>query len=100
MIIVSGEFAFEPGKDDEVRAAMIDVMNETAKEAGCIQYRFYRDVEHPDRYHVYEEWESKDHLKAHGASAHMATYRAALQAIGVKKRDVKMMETTGEPRQL
>lgn len=92
MIVVAGEFAFTPGKDDEVRAAMIDMMNETAKEAGCIQYRFYRDVEHADRYHVYEEWETDAHLADHAASAHMQTFRAALGKIGVAKRDVKKME--------
>ena len=99
MIIVSGEFAFTPGKDDEVRAAMIDMMTETAKEAGCIHYRFYRDVEHSDRYHVYEEWETNAHLDAHAASAHMAVFREALGEIGVLKRDVKKMET-GESTKL
>ena len=96
MIIVSGEFIFEPGQDDAVRAAMIDMMNETAKEDGCLHYRFYRDVEHPDRYHVYEEWESASHLGAHANSAHMGIFREALAKIGVVKRDVKMMEAGEE----
>ena len=92
MIVVAGEFAFTPGQDEAVRAAMIDMMNETAKEAGCIHYRFYRDVEHPDRYHVYEEWETDAHLAAHAASAHMGSFREALGKIGVVKRDVKKMK--------
>jgi len=92
MIVVSGEFEFEPGHDDAVRAAMIDMMNATAKEAGCLHYRFYRDVENPARYHVYEEWESGAHLGAHAKSAHMAAFREALGKIGVRMRDVKMME--------
>ena len=58
MLVVTGEFRFEPGKDDALRAAMVDMMNESAKEAGCHHYRFYRDVENPEVYRVYEEWES------------------------------------------
>jgi len=99
MIVVSGEFEFEPGQDDAVRVAMIDMMNETAKEDGYIHYRFYRDVENPERYHVYEEWESTAHLGAHAKSAHMAAFRAALGEIGVRMRDVKMMEA-GEAKEL
>ena len=99
MIIVSGEMEFEPGQDDAVRSAMIAMMNETAKEDGYIHYRFYRDVENAERYHVYEEWESKAHLGAHAKSAHMATFREALGKIGVKMRKVKMMEA-GEAKEI
>ena len=92
MIVVTGEFRFAEGKDDDVRAAMVDMMNETAKEAGCLHYRFYRDVEHPDRYRVYEEWESDAHLADHAASAHMQVFRGRLKEIGVVSRKVKKME--------
>jgi quinol monooxygenase YgiN len=92
MIVVTGEFRFQPGKDDAVRAAMVDMMNETAKEAGCLQYRFYRDVENPDAYRVYEEWESDAHLADHAASEHMKVFRGRLKEIGVVSRDVKKME--------
>ncbi len=92
MLVVTGEFRFEPGKDDAVRAAMVDMMNESAKEAGCHHYRFYRDVENPEIYRVYEEWESDQHLADHGASAHMKEFRGRLKEIGVVSRDVKKME--------
>jgi quinol monooxygenase YgiN len=92
MIVVTGEFRFQPGKDDAVRAAMVVMMNETAKEAGCLHYRFYRDVENPDAYRVYEEWESDAHLADHAASEHMKVFRGRLKEIGVVSRDVKKME--------
>lgn len=92
MIIVAGIFEFTPGHDDAVRAAMIDMMNESAKEDGCHHYRFYRDVETPSIYHVYEEWESDAHLAAHAASDHMKVFRAALGEIGVVNRDVHKRE--------
>jgi quinol monooxygenase YgiN len=92
MIIVTGEFRFEPGKDHAVRAAMVDMMNETAREAGCQHYRFYRDVEHADHYRVYEEWDSEAHLADHAASEHMKVFRGRLKEIGVVSREVKKME--------
>ena len=81
MIVISGEMEFEPGNDDAIRDAMVIMMAESAKEDGCIHYRFYRDVGNPEVYHVYEEWESGAHLKAHAESAHMADYRAKLGEI-------------------
>ena len=92
MIVVTGEFRFQPGKDEAVRAAMVDMMNMTAKEAGCLHYRFYRDVEHPEHYRVYEEWESARHLADHAASAHMKVFRGRLGEIGVVSRKVKKMD--------
>lgn len=92
MIVVTGEYRFAEGSDDAVRAAMIDMMSETAKEAGCLHYRFYRDVEKPEIYHVYEEWESEAHLADHADSAHMEVFRARLKEIGVVSRKVKKMQ--------
>src|SRR5690606_1326043 len=92
MIVVTGEFRFAEGSEDAVRAAMIDMMNETAKEAGCLHYRVYRDVGTPEVYRVYEEWESDKHLADHAASAHMQVFRARLKEIGVVSRRVKKMD--------
>lgn len=92
MIVISGEFVFAEGSDAAVRAAMLDMMAETQKEAGCLTYRFYRDLVDPARYHVYEEWESDAHLADHAASAHMKVYRGRLKEIGVVSRRVKKME--------
>jgi quinol monooxygenase YgiN len=92
MIVVTGEMRFAEGRDEDIREAMIDMMDETAKEAGCLHYRFYRDVQNPGVYRVYEEWESDAHLADHAASAHMQVFRARLKEIGVASRRVKKME--------
>ncbi len=92
MIVVSGEFQIAPNDIDAARTAMIAMAAETAKEAGCIHYRFYQDIEFPDRLHVYEEWESDDHLSAHAASAHMQVFRGVMGSLNVISRHVKKME--------
>lgn len=92
MLVVTGEFRFNEGKDQALHAAMVDMMNESNKEAGCHHYRFYRDVENPSIYRVYEEWESEKHLADHAASEHMKVFRGRLKEIGVVSRKVKKME--------
>jgi len=92
MIIVTGTFELPPAGLAAAQAAAIEMMRETAKEDGCIVYRFYQDIEHPHIFRVYEEWASDAHLAAHAQTPHMATFRAALQKIGLIARDVKKME--------
>ncbi|MEM9060729.1 MAG: putative quinol monooxygenase [Pseudomonadota bacterium] len=92
MIVISGIIEVNPGHVEQARAATLAMMTESGKEDGCIQYRFYQDVEHAHLFHVYEEWESSAHLKAHAESAHMQVFRAAMGELDVKSRDVKMIE--------
>ncbi|XDA99552.1 antibiotic biosynthesis monooxygenase [Sulfitobacter sp. LCG007] len=81
----------------EVPAERVDAMKDAAatmaratrEEEGCFDYAFWQDVETPTRFRVYEEWRDIDCLKAHGATRHMANWRAALDGIGVVSRDIK-----------
>ena len=81
MIIVTGIFPINPKKRAEAVAALNIAVAATEQEAGCITYRFYEDIDAPCRFHVYEEWESAEHLAAHGKSAHIAELRAAMPNI-------------------
>ncbi|MEM7189091.1 MAG: putative quinol monooxygenase [Pseudomonadota bacterium] len=92
MICVAGEMVIAEKDIEAARAAAIDMMDETAKEDGCIHYRFYQDVQHPTKFHVYEEWESPAHLAAHAKSDHMKVFRAALSELTVESRDIAMFE--------
>ena len=65
MIVVTGTIELDAGNADSAVEHAIEVMRETALEDGCIYYRFYRDLENPALFRVYEEWESDAHLAAH-----------------------------------
>lgn len=92
MIVISGFIEINPDHIAQARAATLAMMTESGKEDGCIRYRFYQDVEYAHMFHVYEEWESAAHLKAHAESAHMKVFRTAMGELDVKSRDVKMIE--------
>lgn len=96
MIVISGFIEINPDHIEQARAAVLPMMTESGKEDGCIRYRFYQDVEHGHLFHVYEEWETGAHLKAHGESAHMKVFRAAMGELDVKSRDVKMIKVDPE----
>ena len=92
MIVVTGTMELKPEGIEKARAAAIDMMTETRKEAGCHVYEFSQLIENPNCFRVYEEWESLDHLIAHSKAPHMGVFRAALGEVGVVSRDIVRME--------
>lgn len=86
MIVISGTLTYDPASEDLVRGACVTVAESTRREAGCISYEFFADLTGPGRVHVFEEWESDEALAVHGASDHIAAFRAALGGAGMKSR--------------
>ena len=87
MIVVQGDFVYQPGTREQAIAAMITVQQAVQHEAGCLRYNFYADLEDPNKFIVYEEWESQAHLDAHGSAEnpppHMVAFREANAGIRV-----------------
>ena len=95
MIVVQGDFVIKAGKRDEAIAAMVAVQTAVERdEAGCIRYTFYADLEDPQKFIVYEEWETKAHLAAHGSQEnpppHMVAFRQAMADVR-ESADVRFM---------
>jgi len=85
MIHVVAIIKAKPGKRDAILEAFRANVPAVHAEAGCIEYGPAVDAEGAggfqtqfgaDTFVVIEKWESLDHLKAHGASPHMAAYGA------------------------
>jgi len=89
MIIVQGWIRLAPGGVEKMRAAIITLMADTQREAGCISYVLSADLAEPDLLRVAEIWDGKDALKAHAAAPHAAAFGAALRDAGVEGMNVK-----------
>jgi len=68
--------------------AMQWMMEETAKEDGCISYTMSSDFADPTRIHLFEEWESDEHIQAHFVAPHMAVFREKLSKLGPIERSI------------
>ena len=85
MIHVIAIITAKPGNREAILEAFRANMPAVHAEDGCIEYGPAIDtadagrIQTPfgsDAFVVLEKWESLDHLKAHGASPHMAAYAA------------------------
>jgi quinol monooxygenase YgiN len=92
MIIVTGTFELPDNRVEDMKTAAAAMVAETVKEEGCIEYQFWQSIISPTTFRVYEEWESHEHLEAHFATPHMATFRAKLGGFGEFTRQVKKVE--------
>jgi quinol monooxygenase YgiN len=99
MILIIGHLKIAPEKFAAVRAHAHAMIKATRKESGCLLYAFAEDIAEPGVLRITERWESWEALKLHGATPHMAAWRAALKDIGVLAREVTAWEA-GEMRTL
>ena len=70
-LTVVATFQARPGKETELRAALIGLLAPTRNEAGCLNYDVHQSVDDPAKFLFHENWTSKAHLDAHLQSAHV-----------------------------
>ena len=71
----------KPESHAEGLAAMKTMQAATRQEAGCHDYTFYADMDDPNRFFLFEKWESQSHLDAHVETAHMAAFKKTLAEV-------------------
>lgn len=92
MIIITGTMEVAADQVELAKTNFALAQEATKSEDGCITYRFFQSVDEPTLFRVYEEWESKEALRAHGAHPNMAAHRERMAPCGVTNRALKMIE--------
>ncbi|MFZ5895442.1 MAG: putative quinol monooxygenase [Myxococcota bacterium] len=55
----------KPGKADQLRARLREVVDLTVKEPGCIEFQVFEELENPGHFILWEIFESQDALREH-----------------------------------
>ena len=67
-----------PGQADALHREMNQLVEDTRKETGCLQYDLHRGTENPDLFVFVEEWETKPLWEAHMEGAAIQAFRARI----------------------
>mgnify|MGYP003633678187 CR=1 FL=1 len=59
---------------EQVKTALLKLLEPTRKENGCLQYDLHQDNENPEVFIFYENWESRALWQAHMNSTHLNAY--------------------------
>lgn len=78
MIVIAGRVKVHPEKRAEAVEHAGAMARKSRAEDGCHAYAYYSDIEDPNTFHIFEEWESVDALRAHFQTEHMAAFNAVL----------------------
>jgi quinol monooxygenase YgiN len=72
IVTVVATFEARPGKEAELKQALLSLFGPTRMEAGCINYDLHVSPENPAKFLFHENWTSKEFLDAHLKSPHIA----------------------------
>jgi quinol monooxygenase YgiN len=75
LLTVVAEMAAKPGKEEELRLALLALVEPTRQEEGCVQYDLHVHTSEPGRFVFYENWTSAAALDKHSQSAHIQAFR-------------------------
>jgi len=64
----------KPGHEDGVRDALLDLVAQTRKENGCINYDLHQSSEKAAQFVVYENWDTTADLDAHAKAAALRNF--------------------------
>jgi quinol monooxygenase YgiN len=72
-LTVVATFHARPGKEVELRAALIGLVAPTRKESGCVNYDLHVSTEDPAKFLFHENWTTQTALDAHLKMPHIQT---------------------------
>lgn len=50
----------KPGKEEELKQQLMNVIEPSRKESTCLEYHLHEDINNSARFVLYEKWESKE----------------------------------------
>lgn len=65
MLTIIARPTVDPDHVEEIKEAMLDLVDATKREAGCIRYELHQDNQHPNRFVFVETWESRELWREH-----------------------------------
>ena len=81
MILVVSKAIVKEGEASNYKKCTERLIQETRKEAGCIAYDLFEDINNPNILTFVEKWESKEHLEAHFNTPHFKEIVPQLQGL-------------------
>jgi len=94
-ITVTATFQARPGKEVQLRAALIGLLAPTRKEVGCVNYDLHQSPEDSAKFLFHENWTNKAALDAHLQGAHVKALLPRVEELCVAFPEIKIWEKIG-----
>ncbi len=91
-VTVVATFQAKPGKESELRTALLGLVAPTRREAGCLNYDLHASPEDPSKFFFHENWTSQEHLDAHLKSPHIAALLPRVEELCLAFPEIRTWE--------
>lgn len=79
--IIVARFRAREGHVQEVEALLVDFVEPSRKEDGCLFYDLHREIEDDHVFVILDGWRDKSAFEAHASSAHVARTLSILEPL-------------------
>ncbi|MBV9385698.1 MAG: antibiotic biosynthesis monooxygenase [Chroococcidiopsidaceae cyanobacterium CP_BM_ER_R8_30] len=87
-ICVVARFVALPEKAETLKAVLLELVEPTRQEAGCLKYELFQNQSEPTDFTFVEEWASNDALDTHLESAHIKALSNQLDGLIAAEPDI------------
>jgi quinol monooxygenase YgiN len=87
----------QPGKEEQVKHALLALVAPTRREEGCLNYDLHQYPQDRTHFLFYENWTSHELLDRHLASAHVQAFRAQAGDWLAQPPDIQRWEMVSQP---
>lgn len=94
MLLITGTIRLPSDKLSEARPVMVEMVEKSRAEDGCLSYSYAEDLFEAGLIHVSELWRDQDALDAHFASEHLAQWRAHWPSLEIGERQLTVYEVS------
>ena len=94
-LTVVATFEARPGRQVELRDALLGLLAPTRKETGCLAYDVHQSAENPAKFLFYETWLNQAAIDAHMKSPHITALLPRVGELCVEFPQIKIWNKLG-----
>jgi len=84
------------GMQQQVREVLLDLVAQTRKEKGCVNYDLHESQDNPREFVMYENWESAADLDAHARSEHLQAFGKVARGLLERPAEITKWDMVSE----
>jgi len=94
-LFIFARFQARPGNDDLVAKALLDILDPSREEPGCIGIHAFRSVRDPRLFYIHSRWESEAAFEYHASLPHTLRFLERVEPLIDHPLDVTRAERIG-----
>lgn len=98
MTTISAVVLAIPGKEKELEALLLTLLQPVSTEAGTLEYKIHRAIDNPARFFFYEKYVDRAAIDSHMATPHFQALLGKLEGLIAQPPEIILYDEIGSIR--